>query len=159
MHAGLTGPKYGQACMNPKHRQVPCLDYGSMVLCNTIRGDTPERKPRGSEYTNTITQGGTIMATFATDPAVMKEKAGVLTQCAEDYERIGRQLQQEATSMGVAYDTADNRNYVSRIEAFCQELQRMAEKLKNAGITLSEQSQMYTIREEENTSAANRLPG
>ena len=98
------------------------------------------------------------MATFSTEPAVLTQKAAQLDQYAEEYDSIRAQLRQAATSMGTAYDSADNRPFTARIEQFCADLQRMSDKLRTAAQTLKEQSAMYTAQEEENASMASRLP-
>lgn len=98
------------------------------------------------------------MATFSTEASVLIQKADQLNRHAEEYDSIRAQLRQAATSMGAAYDSADNRAYTARIEQFCTDLQMMSDKLRAAARTLKEQSSMYTAQEEENTAAASKLP-
>lgn len=98
------------------------------------------------------------MAIFSTEVSVLIQKAGQLDQYAEEYDSIRTQLRQAATSMGEAYDSADNRVYTSRIEQFCTDLQMMSDKLRSASQTIQGQANMYTAQEEESTAAASRLP-
>ena len=99
------------------------------------------------------------MASFSTDPGELNRAAGTMARLAEEFSSISTNVRQAATGMGSAYDTADNRKFVAQIEGFCAELQRMAEKLEAAGVTLGDQAKLYADREEENSSIANRLPG
>ena len=99
------------------------------------------------------------MASFTVDPAVINQKATLLSQYADEYEAISNQLRQAATTMGAAYDSADNRSFVSRIEQCVNDLKNMAAKLRAASATLKGQSSMYTNTENANTQQANRLPG
>ena len=95
---------------------------------------------------------------FRTDVSIMSEKASKLSLFAEDYDSIREQVRQAATSMGAAYDSADNRSFTAHIEEFCSELKFMSDKLRTASEIIKQQSSMYTSREEHNTSVASRLP-
>ena len=98
------------------------------------------------------------MASFSTDFAVLNEKAAKLSTFAEDYDAIREQLRQAATSMGSAYDSADNRSYTSHIENFCNDLKFLSDKLRVASDTIRQQASMYKSQEENNTAEANNLP-
>ena len=99
------------------------------------------------------------MASFTVDPAVINQKAATLSQYADEYEAISNQLHQAATTMGAAYDSADNRSFVGRLEACVTDLKNMAAKLRAASATLKGQSGMYSEQESSNTQQASRLPG
>jgi len=99
------------------------------------------------------------MASFTVDPTAINQKATMLSQYADKYEGISTQLRQAATTMGAAYDSADNKAFVSRIEQCVTDLKNMAAKLRAASETLKGQSGMYVDQENANTQQANRLPG
>lgn len=99
------------------------------------------------------------MSTFSVDPAALKNTAAKLSEASSEYERIYKQLIQTATSMGQAYDSEDNRRFVTSIEGCCTALQAMANKLQLASETLSKASTNYTETEEHNTQQAGRLGG
>ncbi|MBQ6679226.1 MAG: hypothetical protein IJM76_04315 [Lachnospiraceae bacterium] len=95
---------------------------------------------------------------FSTDPLILKERGGQLKGYSEEYLKIGNEILNAATTMGQAYDSQDNRVFVEQINEFYRALQEMAKKLENAGEILNVQSQLYTAREDENTSIAQKLP-
>lgn len=99
------------------------------------------------------------MASFTVDPSVLVQKAQALNQHADDYDSISTQLQNAATTMGAAYDSADNRSFVSRMEECVKDLRAMANKLRAAAVTLQGQASIYNEQESNNTQQANRLPG
>lgn len=99
------------------------------------------------------------MSNFSVDPAALKTTASKLSTASSEYGRIYKQLIQTATSMGAAYDSADNKEFVARIESCCTALQAMANKLQLASETLTRASDNYTATEEQNTQQAGRLGG
>lgn len=99
------------------------------------------------------------MPSFSVDPAALKSTSAKLASASSEYERIYKQLIQTATSMGAAYDSADNKKFVSSIEGCCAALQAMADKLQIASEALSKASDNYTATEEHNAQQATRLGG
>lgn len=95
---------------------------------------------------------------FMTNPEAMKAAAGKLKSFAEEYGTVNQQLKAVATGMGAAYQTPDNLAFVSKIEEFCAELTRMAERLNVSGDVLNEQAKAYRDQEQANTGLANKLP-
>lgn len=98
------------------------------------------------------------MSSFETDPEQMKNASDQIAEYAREYDSIRKVLLTTATSMGKAYDSADSRSYVSKIEGFCGDLQNLANKLHNAANTIKEQAIEYNNRTDSNYSAAKRLP-
>lgn len=98
-------------------------------------------------------------ADFKTDYDVMSDKAGELAELADTYGSIAERLRDQATSMGAAFQSADNRTYVSRIEAACDDLAQMAKQLLSHSGKLELQSKKYKGTEDENTGVASQLPG
>ena len=99
------------------------------------------------------------MATFSVDTSALKSIAGKLATASSEYERIYKQLIQTASSLGAAYDSADNKKFVASIEGCCTALQAMANKLQLASEELTQASANYTSTEEYNTQQASRLGG
>lgn len=99
------------------------------------------------------------MANFSVDPSALNQKAAMLDQHAESYDTISTQLHTAATTMGAAYDSADNRSFVSRMEECVKDLRLMANKLRAAAETLRGQATIYTNQENDNTQRAGKLPG
>lgn len=99
------------------------------------------------------------MSAFSVDPAALKNTASKLSEASSEYERIYKQLIQTAASMGQAYDSEDNRRFVTSIEGCCAALQAMANKLQLASETLSKASVNYSETEAHNAQQAGRLGG
>lgn len=98
------------------------------------------------------------MANFTVDPDIVEQKAKAVDEYAETYDAISRELLSVATTMGAAYDSADNKTFVSRIEDCSKDLKAMAEKLRFTSNTMKEQANEYRKREMENTQRAANLP-
>ncbi len=99
------------------------------------------------------------MATFSVETTVLKQKATQLDRHAEDFDSICARLKQAATTMGSAYDSDDNRKFISRVEACCTDLKALSDKLRTASQIITAQANEYDSREASNTAAASRLPG
>lgn len=99
------------------------------------------------------------MAVFSVQTNVLRDKAKALNQHAQDFDSITSKLKATATTMGTAYESDDNRKFVSRVEAMCVDLKNLADRLRNASQIITQQAGEYDKREAENTSRANRLPG
>lgn len=99
------------------------------------------------------------MPNFSVDPQALKATAAKLADASQEYERIYKQLIQVAGSMGQAYESEDNRRFVTSIEGCCTALQAMADKLRVASETISRDAETYTSTEEHNAQQAGRLGG
>ena len=75
-----------------------------------------------------------------------------LKTLSEDYDRISKQLLEEATAMGTAWEGADNEAFVNRISGCSDDLKRMSDKLLSASETLKKQRDNYAARQDENIS-------
>lgn len=80
-----------------------------------------------------------------------------LIESSETYTQIYQQLMQEASTMGKAWEAADNLAFVEQITGFTEELQQMAAKLKLAGETLDKQKSNYINTQENNIAAVKKL--
>ena len=87
----------------------------------------------------------------------MEKTAVRLEELSEIYTDIYKQLMQEASTMGTAWEGADNLAFVTRITGFTEELQTMAAKLKLAGETLKKQKGNYVAQQNNNISEVNKL--
>lgn len=94
---------------------------------------------------------------FTVDTSELGNVAALLRSSAEDYDRIGKQLLQEATGMGSAYDSDDNRAFVSQIQGCCDDLQAMVKKLQSIAAVLDKQKQVYVTVTEHNTEQVRKL--
>lgn len=97
------------------------------------------------------------MAKFTADPESMQRVASTLEDKADEYRSIYQQLVNTATGMGEAYDSADNRQFVSKIQECCQDLQKMEQKLRIASTIIKGQAAAYRSTEEFNTEQAGKL--
>lgn len=99
------------------------------------------------------------MSQFTVDPAAINQKAGQINQFADEYDSISTKLQSAANSMGTAYDSADNRKFIERMEACARDLKEMSAKLRASSGTLKSQAALYETQEQSNTQQAAKLPG
>lgn len=98
------------------------------------------------------------MAVFSVQTDDLRSKASALNQHAEEFDTICAKLKAAATSMGTAYESDDNKAYVSNIEAFCVDLKNLSNRLRNASAIITAQADDYDDRESNNTVKAKRLP-
>ncbi len=80
----------------------------------------------------------------------MAKASQKLEAYSETYTEIYTQLLQEASTMGSAWEAADNLAFVEQINGLSEELKAMATKLSTASQTIETQRQNYVNRQEEN---------
>ena len=80
-----------------------------------------------------------------------------LQELSETYTEVYTQLMQEASTMGSAWEGADNLAFVERITGFTEELKMMATKLSTASQALKRQRDNYAARQENNIAQVNKL--
>lgn len=95
---------------------------------------------------------------FTVETDAVRQKARMLEGLADEYDGMRSRLLNTATSMGAAYESADNRVYVARITEFCEQMKEVSHRLRNAANVLNTQSSGYDRTESENAAQANRLP-
>lgn len=98
------------------------------------------------------------MAQFMVDTDAVRQKAAQVNGYAEQYDVLRAKLLNAASSMGASYDSADNREFVSRITECCQQLAEVSSRLRNAAQQMTAQSRRYDATEDENSIQARRLP-
>ncbi len=98
--------------------------------------------------------GKTIYVASFEEMAAASQK---LRASSENYTQIYTQLMQAASTMGSAWDGADNLAYVQRITGFTEELKKMAEKLALASEALDKQRANYVARQDDNITQVGKL--
>lgn len=98
--------------------------------------------------------GKTISVASFEDMAKASQKLQALS---ETYTEIYTQLMQEASTMGSAWEGADNLAFVEQISGFTEELKMMATKLSSASQTLDKQRVNYVTRQDNNITQVKKL--
>ena len=87
----------------------------------------------------------------------MAKASEKLQSLSETYTEIYTQLLQEASTMGAAWDGADNLAFVEQITGFTDELKAMAAKLVTASQTIEAQRANYVRRQDDNITQVKKL--
>lgn len=80
-----------------------------------------------------------------------------LQSLSETYTEIYTQLMQEASTMGAAWEGADNLAFVDQIKGFTDDLKMMADKLSAASQALKQQRDNYVARQDDNIAKVKTL--
>lgn len=94
---------------------------------------------------------------FTVDPPVLHSAATKFRDLAQQYNEVYNSLINAASTMGAAWDAADNQAFVTQINGFCKELQDMVNHLEQSAQTLDQQATNYETTCENNTSGAQKL--
>ena len=89
--------------------------------------------------------------------AEMEKAAKQLIQHAQTYRQIYQKLLQHASTMGSAWEGADNQAFVQQINGFADNLKFMAEKLRKDGEYLKQQKDNYVKRQDDNIAQVKKL--
>lgn len=87
----------------------------------------------------------------------MAKASKTLQEISQSYTDIYTQLMQKASTMGAAFEGADNLAFVEQITGFSEELKSMAQKLSTASQTLDKQRQNYVNRQDGNITQVKKL--
>ena len=87
----------------------------------------------------------------------MAKASANLKSLSETYTEIYTSLMQKASTMGAAWEGADNQAFVTQIEGFTDELKAMAEKLLTASEALDKQRANYVARQDDNIAQVQKL--
>jgi len=87
----------------------------------------------------------------------MAKASQKLQTASETYTEIYSQLMQEASTMGSAWEGADNLAFVEQINGFTEELKAMAAKLSAASQALDKQRANYVARQDNNITQVKKL--
>lgn len=90
-------------------------------------------------------------------PEQLGQASTKLTELSQSYTTIYRQLLQEASAMGTAWEGSDNLAFVSQINGCCDDLSKMAKKMEIAGEALGKQKVNYETRQQDNVTQVKRL--
>ncbi|NLM34497.1 MAG: WXG100 family type VII secretion target [Clostridiales bacterium] len=97
------------------------------------------------------------MAKIRVTPEELGTASQKLAEMSNNYSEISKQLLQEASNMGAAWEGADNQAFVQQITGMCNSLQKMAEKLAEASAALDKQKNNYQARLQANIDAIKKL--
>ena len=89
--------------------------------------------------------------------AELARASKMLMALSETYKSIYSQLLQEASTMGSAWEGADNLAFVEQINGFTEELKMMAAKLERASQALTRQKENYVARQDNNITQVKKL--
>ena len=87
----------------------------------------------------------------------MAKASKKLQEISDSYTSISKQLMQEASTMGIAWEGADNLAFVEKITGFTEELQAMAAALSNASQIIEQQRVNYVDRQDDNIVVVGKL--
>lgn len=87
----------------------------------------------------------------------MEKAANNLQEHSDTYRKIYNELLQNASTMGTAWEGADNLAFVKQITGFAEKLDYMAKKLSLASQTLKQQKDNYVNRQEDNITQVSKL--
>ncbi len=98
-----------------------------------------------------------MVKTIVTEPTRLDQAASALSELSGTYAGIAKQLMNEASTMGEAWQGEDNQAFVAQITGFSEELDAMAKKLESGAQTLTQQSSNYKLRQSAIISAVKTL--
>ena len=87
----------------------------------------------------------------------MGKAAAKLQSYSESYTEIYTKLLQNAQTMGVAWEGADNQAFVEQITGFTEELKYMAQRLAEDSKTLDTMKNNYANRQDTNMTQVKKL--
>ena len=87
----------------------------------------------------------------------MAKASRELQAASESYTEIYSQLMQEASTMGAAWEGADNLAFVEQIKGFTEDLKAMADRLSLASQMIDKQRANYVARQEDNIVQVKKL--
>lgn len=94
---------------------------------------------------------------FTVDPPELHKAAQKLTTLANDYAEVYNRLINAASTMGDAWNAADNLAFVEQINGFCDDLRAMTEHLETASQALDQQATNYETGRDNNIAAVKQL--
>ena len=94
---------------------------------------------------------------FTVDPPELHSASQKLTQLSEEYAAVYNRLLNAASTMGNAWNAADNLAYVDQINGFCEDLKAMAAHLEQAAQALEQQAKNYETVRDNNVTSVKQL--
>ncbi len=87
----------------------------------------------------------------------MRKTAVKLREISEEYSKISNKLMDCASTMGAAWESSDNQDFVKQITGFNSELKTMADKLAEDAKTLDQIRSNYESHQDDNSAVVKRL--
>ncbi|MFI3312541.1 MAG: WXG100 family type VII secretion target [Eubacteriales bacterium] len=94
---------------------------------------------------------------FVVDPPELHTAASKLVTYSEEYSSIYTRLITSATTMGEAWNAADNLAFVDQINGFCEELKAMVAHLEQAAQAMEQQATNYETARDTNITSVKQL--
>lgn len=94
---------------------------------------------------------------FTADTGALATAANKIRSFAQEYESIGNQLMQAATTIDYAYKSADHDVYVTSIQSCCKDLKAMVNKLNVIAQVVEQQGKNYDDISAHNVTVAKQL--
>lgn len=94
---------------------------------------------------------------FTVDPPELHKASQTFTQQAGEYTTVYNRLITAASTMGDAWNAADNLAFVEQINGFCDDLKAMADHLEQAAQALEQQATNYETVRDNNTVGVKKL--
>ena len=91
------------------------------------------------------------------DPPELHAASTAFQQLSEEYTSVYTNLLNTASTMGAAWQAADNLAFVDQINGFCDDLQKMAQHLQQASQALTQQARNYEDARDNNVSTVRTL--
>jgi len=91
------------------------------------------------------------------DPPELHRAAGKFSELAGEYTSVYNRLLNTASTMGTAWQAADNLAFVDQINGFLDDLQAMTAHLNQASQALIRQAQNYESTRDNNVSSVRTL--
>ena len=95
--------------------------------------------------------------TFSVDTDALNTAAAKLKELSGTFSDIARELMDRAETMGSAWDSPDNRDYVLQFQGLTDDLKAMADKLELCGNAIEGQSRNYQKHSEDNSGQVKKL--
>ena len=91
------------------------------------------------------------------DPPELRKASQKFSQLSEDYTNVYNRLMNTASTMGEAWNAADNLAFVEQIKGFCDDLKAMADHLTQASQALEMQAANYESTRDNNITGVKQL--
>lgn len=94
---------------------------------------------------------------FVVDPPELHKASQKLAQLSENYTTVHNRLINTASTMGDAWNAADNLAFVEQIRGFCDDLEAMARHLSQVSEAVKQQALNYEAARDNNVTGVKKL--
>jgi len=91
------------------------------------------------------------------DPPELHAAASAFNQLSGEYQMVYQSLLNTASTMGAAWQSADNLAFVEQINGFCPDLLKMVQHLEQASQALTMQAKNYEAARDGNVASVRTL--